>query len=79
MIDLTDYNLIYHELETGKVFKAKRITSNDFKFFDTTTGLKIDVTLSRIRRKFKGDPANLKLRVDNFKRSKCKNYFHYVS
>lgn len=79
MIDLTGYTLIYHELETGKAFKAKRITYNDFKFFDTTTGLKIDVTLHTIRKKFKGDPANVRRSVENFKRRKCKNYFDYVS
>ncbi len=75
MINLSEYNLIYHEIKTGIIFRAKRITSNDFKFYNTNTGQFEFLTLSPMRRRFKGDESNVRKRVENFR--KCKSIFHY--
>lgn len=74
-IDLTEYNLIYHEIETGKIYPARRVCGSSFKFYDTDTGLKIDMPLSRVRKYFRGDESNIQMRKGNFRR--CKTIFHY--
>jgi hypothetical protein len=75
MKDLSEYNLIYHEIETGKAYRARRVESGKFKFYDTDLGLTLDMPLSRVKKYFKGDVSNRRNQIDNFR--KCKSIFYY--
>jgi len=75
MIDLSEYKLIYHEIKTGIVFRVKRLSANDFKIYNTNTGQVEEITLSPLRKRFKGDESNVRKGVGNFRKSK--NIFHY--
>lgn len=74
-IDLTEYRLVYYEIKTNKMFLARRLDGSSFKFYDPITGLKSDIGISRMRREFRGDDSNKKLRSVNFRKSK--NIYHY--
>jgi hypothetical protein len=55
-----EYNLIYVCKETGREFRVKRITKNDYKILDLSTGEATAISSSRLRKFYIADKGNAK-------------------
>lgn len=55
---MNEFNLTYYEKLTNKKYEGKRITSQDFILRDPESGLKISVSVVRLRKHFVADKEN---------------------
>jgi hypothetical protein len=55
---MSEFNLIYFCKLTNKKYEGKRITSQDFILKDIDSGLKIPVSVVRLRKHFVADKKN---------------------
>jgi hypothetical protein len=75
-LDFPDYNLTFIERETGKVFKGKRLTNDQYGILiDPTIGLKEFLSCFKFKKRFKSAVSNR--RFHNSSVSKCKTIYHF--
>ena len=68
---LSEYPLTYHEIETARIVRVKRVTRCDFVVVDPITGLKEFLNSGQMRKRFKADVRNANVRKDIFRKSQA--------
>lgn len=75
-LDFPDYNLTFIERETGKTFKGKRLTNDQYGvLIDPTIGLKEFLSCFKFKKRFKSAVSNRRFFDSSV--SKCKTIYHF--
>lgn len=59
---MNNYNLIFHEVATGKRFTGRRLADGSYSVIDTTTGQNEKVSAWHLSKRFVSDASNKKKR-----------------
>jgi hypothetical protein len=70
MISLDDYKLTYYEIETGKIYRARRPETHRYILLDPITGEKTELTRHELNKRFKSHENNKEIVKENFRRCK---------